>query len=586
MFTKSLLSSALVAVVYAEGEAIANHLERSYESENKTAESDPNWYSRHHTVTTVHHPEGHWYDNAEAQPTENKEEADNWYRTHGYGAYGHPAYGAHYAHPYAYGHRGAWYDQDNKTADKDANEKDPNWYSRHHTVTTVHHPEGHWYDNAEAKTEDNKTEDNWYRYGAYGHPAYGHAAYGHPAYGYGHAPAYAMAHARHFDNKATEGEDNYYSRYHGAYGHPAYGAHYAHPYAYGHRGAWYDQDNAEAKPTDNKGEEGNYWYTRYHRYAGHPWGYSHPHAWGHRFGHWAAQQDNETQDNYYYGMGLPYGHAYAPGAHAVAPYHYRPYYSHDNSEAEKTDNKTEDNWYYRYAPYHTYRRAYHYRPSYYSRYWYDQDNKTESTQASNDTQDNYYSTHHSVTTIHHDDPMVPIAHVYPAVHHAHHYLTCDAPATAATDFQAGIFRAMDQKYDSDHFRALLKECWGDDQDATLGVDAFLSMNGSQSYHDILHFGLNDWSWVTTDTNKCLTDDKYKLVKEAYDAEMKWVHYTLHFADWNDLGLAHYNDYESRGEISSRLSEANGMWEACLTTGWLQAGTYVGQVATWLFPVPQ
>ena len=188
MFTKSLLSSALVAVAYAEGEAIANHLERSYESENKTAESDPNWYSRHHTVTTVHHPEGHWYDNAEAKPTENKDEADNWYRYHGYG---HPAYGAHYAHPYAYGHRGAWYDQDNKTADKDANEKDPNWYSRHHTVTTVHHPEGHWYDNAEAKTDDNKTEDNWYRYGAYGHPAYGHA------YGYGHAPAYAYAHARH-----------------------------------------------------------------------------------------------------------------------------------------------------------------------------------------------------------------------------------------------------------------------------------------------------------------------------------------------------------------------------------------------------
>merc|ERR1712060_687388 len=95
MFTKSLLSSALVAVAYAEGEAIANHLERSYESENKTAESDPNWYSRHHTVTTVHHPEGHWYDNAEAKTDDNKTE-DNWYR---YGAYGHPAYG----HAYGYG---------------------------------------------------------------------------------------------------------------------------------------------------------------------------------------------------------------------------------------------------------------------------------------------------------------------------------------------------------------------------------------------------------------------------------------------------------------------------------------------------
>ena len=105
------------------------------------------------------------------------------------------------------------------------------------------------------------------------------------------------------------------------------------------------------------------------------------------------------------------------------------------------------------------------------------------------------------------------------------------------------------------------------------------------YHDILHFGLNDWSWTATDTGTCFTDDKYKIVKEAFNEQMDWVTNTLSYADWNNLGHSRYSEFEhGAGEISGRLSDAMGMWESCVSAGYVQAGTYVGQVASWIFPV--
>merc|ERR1712048_232779 len=111
MFTKFAVAS-LAGFAAAQDMSVMEHLNNAQATENK---DDPNWYSRHHTVTTVHHPDYHpyWADNAEKKP--------------------------------------------------EANEEDPNWYSRHHTVTTVHHPDHHyWYDNAEKKPEANEKEDNWY----------------------------------------------------------------------------------------------------------------------------------------------------------------------------------------------------------------------------------------------------------------------------------------------------------------------------------------------------------------------------------------------------------------------------------------
>merc|ERR1712060_516688 len=112
-------------------------------------------------------PQGAWeheylypQDNKKEESTDNSEATDkdaNLYYVphHSYSHY--PAYGSYPSH---YPH----YSQDNKE-ETAANEEDPNWYSRHHTVTTVHHPTHAYgyYDNEQAEEPKANAEDpNYY----------------------------------------------------------------------------------------------------------------------------------------------------------------------------------------------------------------------------------------------------------------------------------------------------------------------------------------------------------------------------------------------------------------------------------------
>ena len=285
--------------------------------------------------------------------------------------------------------------------------------------------------------------------------------------------------ARHYapEHHGEGHHDNYYYAHHGYYA-PTHHVYRPHGGFYGHARTYYGHGGYAGYWNDNEAKD-NYWPYRYrygygpHRYYRYDRFLDHGYA---RSPYWQQQQDNSESKDSENWAGWNHDRAGYEGHHpfqrSIEPYHYRPYYSHNDAAKEATDN-AEENYYYRWAPSHYVARAYHYRPthyatlshtypahfrslypgSHYTPYFYGQQQQQNDLYRHHGTEGDWDLVSHvaDVPEAHH----APYPWSDPDAHVGHHYLTCDAPGSAATDFQAGIFRAMNAKYDTEEFLSLI-----------------------------------------------------------------------------------------------------------------------------------